>query len=183
MIPTMKTLHRLALLSFLLLGFPLLALAQSSDDAPGAVTASLKGLHDVTVANIMKTAEMLDEDMYAYRPTDEVRTTGQILAHVANAQYLFCSSAVGEDNPNQENFEETATTKEEIVAALQAAFDYCSGVYAGMSDAAGAEMQDFFGNKMAGSAILAFNSAHNYEHYGNLVTYMRINGIVPPSSM
>ena len=179
----MKTLYTFALVFALLVGLSSPALAQSDGDAPSAVTGSLKGLHDITVANIMRTAEMLDEDLYAYQPTEEVRTTGQLLAHIANAQYLFCASAIGEDNPNQENFEETATTKEAIIAALQGAFDYCGEVYAGMSDEEGAEMQDFFGNKMAGSAILAFNSAHNYEHYGNLVTYMRINGIVPPSSM
>jgi uncharacterized damage-inducible protein DinB len=81
------------------------------------------------------------------------------------------------------NFEETATTKEDIIAALESSLDYCAGVYEGMTDETGAEMTTVFGMEMARSAILALNSAHNYEHYGNLVTYMRINGIVPPSSM
>lgn len=152
------------------------------DAPPSPVTASLAALHQITAANIMATAEMLDDDMYAFQPTEEVRTTGRMLAHVANAQYAFCSSAAGEDSPNGENLEETATTKAEIVAALEAAFAYCAGVYDAMTDAQGAELQNLFGNEMAASAILAFNSAHNYEHYGNLVTYMRLNGIVPPSS-
>ena len=51
-----------------------------------------------------------------------------------------------------------------------------------MSDADGSEMRNLFGNEMAASAVLAFGATHNYEHYGNLVTYMRLNGIVPPSS-
>lgn len=147
------------------------------------VASSLKGLHDITARNITATAEMLSEEMYAYRPSDDVRTAGQILAHVANAQFVFCSSAAGENNPSQSNYEETATTKTDIVAALETGFSYCASVYEAMTDANGAKMQDFFGNPMAASAILAFNSAHNYEHYGNLVTYMRINGITPPSSM
>jgi uncharacterized damage-inducible protein DinB len=107
---------------------------------------------------------------------------GELLGHIANAQFLFCSAAAGEDSPNSENFEETASTKAQLNAALEAAFAYCTGVYEAMTDAKGAEMANFFGNEMARSAILAFNSAHNYEHYGNLVTYMRLNGITPPSS-
>jgi len=178
----MKTPYAFTLLLALLVSLPTLALAQH-DHGAMAVTGSLKGLHEITQTNIMKTAEMLDEKVYAYRPTDDVRTTGQILAHIANAQYFFCSSAADEENPNKENFEEAATTKAAIVAALKGAFEYCGGVYTNMSDAAGAETKPFFGNEMAKSAILAFNSAHNYEHYGNLVTYMRLNGIVPPSSM
>ena len=179
---TMKTLRTLVLTT-LLFALPALALAQDEDGMTEAVTASLKGLHDITANNIMKTAEMLSEDLYAYQPTEEVRTAGQILAHIANAQFMFCSTAAGQENPNGANFEETATTKEAITAALKSGFEYCEGVYAGMTDAAGAEMRTFFGREMAASGILAFNSAHNYEHYGNLVTYMRINGLVPPSSM
>lgn len=162
----------------LLLTLPLSAVAQS----PGPVIGSLKGLHDVTRQNIMATAETVSEDLYSYRPTEEVRTLGQILAHVANAQFLFCSGAAGEESPATENFEETRTTKAQIMEALKEGFDYCEKVYGSMSDADGAKMMEFFGQQMAASAVLAFNSAHNYEHYGNLVTYMRINGIVPPSS-
>lgn len=175
----MKTLRILAL-ALMLFALPTLVFAQ---DGATAVTASLKGLHGITQTNIMKTAEMLSDELYAYQPTEEVRTAGQILAHIANAQFLFCAAAAGEDNPNGENFEETATTKEAITAALKAGFAYCEGVYDGMTDTAGAEVRSFFGQEMAASGILAFNSAHNYEHYGNLVTYMRMNDIVPPSSM
>ena len=174
----MPALRSLAALSLLLVSGS--AFAQDAPAEP--VTASLAGLHQITATNLSATAERLDEAMYAYRPTDDVRTAGQILAHVANAQYMFCSSAAGEANPNEANFEETATTKAEIVAALDAALAYCSDVYGAMTDAEGAAMRTFFGNEMAASAILAFNSTHNYEHYGNLVTYMRMNGIVPPSS-
>lgn len=146
------------------------------------ITRSLEGMHAMTSANIVKTAEMLDDAMYAYQPTEDVRTAGQMLGHIANAQYFFCSTAAGTDNPNEVDIEETATTKAEIVPALKDAFAYCDGVYESMTDAQGAEARSMFGNPMAASAVLAFNTTHNYEHYGNLVTYMRMNGIVPPSS-
>lgn len=171
----------LAILFSLCLALP--TLAQNGGGEPWAVTASLMGLHGITATNLMKTAEMLEDGIYAYQPTENVRTAGQILAHIASAQFMFCSAAAGEENPSKVNFEETATTKADIVAALKKSSDYCASIYEGMSDAEGAEMRNLFGREMAASAILAFNSAHNYEHYGNLVTYMRINGIVPPSSM
>lgn len=183
----MKPLRTLILCA-LLFSLPALALAQdddsmAEDSMTEAVTSSLKGLHSITATNITKTADMLDADMYAYQPTEEVRTVGQMLAHIANAQFLFCSAAAGEANPNEMNYEEEATTKEAITEALAKGFAYCEGVYDAMTDAQGAEVRDFFGQKMAASGILAFNSAHNYEHYGNLVTYMRMNDMVPPSSM
>lgn len=171
------------LLLALVLMMPGLALAQSGDEPSTVVMKSMKGLHGITANNLMKTAEMLSDEMYAYRPTDDVRTAGQLLAHVANAQYMFCSIAAGEESPSKVNLEETATAKADIVAALKSASEYCAGVYDRMTDVQGAEMRSLFGRmEMAASAVLAFNSAHNYEHYGNLVTYMRINGIVPPSS-
>ena len=159
------------------LSCPLALFAQSNP-----IVQSLKGLNDITTTNIKATAETLDEALFSFQPTEEVRSMGQILAHIAGAQYTFCSVAAGEDNPNSTNFEQVATTKAQINAALDAGFEYCAEVYARTTDAASAEMVSFFGTPMAKAAVLAFNSAHNYEHYGNLVTYMRINGIVPPSS-
>ncbi len=160
------------------MSFPLAASAQS-----GPVTSSLNGLYGVTKTNIMATAEMLNEDLYAFRPTDEVRSMGELLAHIANAQFAFCSGAAGEASPATENYEETATTKAQIIAALNAGFGYCDEVFAGMNDQKGAGEVNFFGSPNTAHGVLAFNSAHNYEHYGNLVTYMRLNGITPPSSM
>jgi uncharacterized damage-inducible protein DinB len=159
-----------------------LLLLPSFASAQEPLVQSLKGLHDVTQQVIMATAEDLDANMYAFRPADEVRTAGQILAHIADGQFIFCSAAAGEANPHPESVEQTATTKAAIVQALREGFEYCDRVYAGTTDAnAGGEVQFFTGPNTRGG-VLAFNSAHNYEHYGNLVTYMRVNGIVPPSS-
>ena len=151
--------------------------------AQNPVTESLHSLFTTTKTNIMATAEMLDEDLYAFRPTDEVRSVGEMLAHIANAQYLFCSSAAGEDSPATENFEQTRTSKAAIIEALEMGFGYCEGVFENMTDTSGHTERTFFGGPQTAFGVLAFNSMHNYEHYGNLVTYMRMNGIVPPSSM
>jgi uncharacterized damage-inducible protein DinB len=170
---TMKT-TMLAALAVTLLG-PAAAAAQT-------VTSSLQGLYGITKTNIVATGQLLDEELYAFRPTDEVRSMGELLAHVAGAQYSFCSAAAGESNPNSENFEETRTTKAQILDALEAGFGYCDGVYASTSDDDLSRTLTFFGAPNTTGGVLAFNAAHNYEHYGNLVTYMRLNGIVPPSS-
>ena len=151
--------------------------------AQGQVVSSLASLHTFTERAITATAELVPEDLYDFRPSEDVRTLGQILAHIAFGNYQICSVAAGQDNPNTENLEETHTSKAAIQDVLAAAFAYCQGIYDTMSDETGAEMVPFLGGQdFARSAVLAFNSTHNYEHYGNLVTYMRINGITPPTS-
>jgi len=150
--------------------------------AQNQMVQSLKGIFDVTKTNIMATAQMLDDEMYAFRPTEEVRSAGEILAHIADWQYVFCSAAAGESNPRRENFEETRTTKADIIDALEVGFAYCELIFARTTDARAVSSTNLFGSPNTVAGALAFNSAHNYEHYGNLVTYMRLNGIVPPSS-
>ncbi|MEE2790935.1 MAG: DinB family protein [Acidobacteriota bacterium] len=151
--------------------------------AQAQVVSSLARLHEITAEPIKATADLVSEDLYRFRPADDVRTLGQILAHIANFNYAWCSIAAGTDNPSSENFEETRTTKAAITQALEGALAYCQGVYRRMTDEQGAEAVQFLGDPdFARSAVLASNSAHNFEHYGNLVTYMRINGIMPPSS-
>ena len=161
--------------------FAAAVLVPSSISAQDLAVQSLEELFDVTKTNVMATAEMLDTDMYQFRPTNEVRSTGEILAHIADWQYVFCSAAAGEDNPRPEDFEETRTTKARIIDALEMGFAYCESVYEQATDVGAA--RSLFGRSNTVGGALAFNSAHNYEHYGNLVTYMRLNGIVPPSSM
>lgn len=165
----------LAIAAIATLGMPVGASAQ-------AVTQSLQGLFNVTKTNILASARMLDEELYSFRPTEEVRSMGELFAHIANAQFAFCSAAAGESSPATENYEESRTTKAQIVDALETGFGYCDQVYSGMTDAKGAGAVTFFNGPNTSHGVLAFNSAHNYEHYGNLVTYMRLNGIVPPSS-
>jgi uncharacterized damage-inducible protein DinB len=131
--------------------------------------------------DILRSAEKVPEEKYSFRPTDSVRTLGQVLAHVADGQYEFCGAAAGK--PDEKGVEKSAKTKAEIIAALKAAFAYCDGIYAGMTDAKAMEMIPAFGGiKITRLSMLDFNMSHTMEHYGNLVTYMRIQGMVPPSS-
>jgi len=127
-------------------------------------------------------AEKMPEENYSFKPTPEVRSFGQLVGHAANAQYLFCSVAAGEKNPSTANIEETKTSKADLVQALKDGVSYCSKVYAAMTDAQASQIVKFFGRDMAKLTVLSFNSAHSDEHYGNIVTYLRLKGIVPPTS-
>ena len=85
------------------------------------------------------------------------------------------------ENPNKGNLEKSATTKAQIVAAVKEAFAFCDAAYE-VPDAGLNEMVKWGPREIAASYALTFNVAHNNEHYGNLVTYMRLKGLVPPSS-
>lgn len=154
--------------------------AQAQDANP--MTAATKAQHDLIKGNIVKAAAKMPEADYAFAPTPEVRSLGRLIGHVANANYMICSAAAGEKNPSTSNIEQTATTKADLTKALDDAFAYCDGVYAKLTDAAGMAKVKYFLGEQPKLAVLAFNNAHNMEHYGNLVTYMRIKGVVPPSS-
>jgi uncharacterized damage-inducible protein DinB len=106
---------------------------------------------------------------------------GQLFAHIAQANYGICAAAMGTKAPVS-GIEKSKTTQPEIVEALKASFTYCDEAYNGLDDKKGLEKVKFFGGERSRAGVLMFNAMHDYEHYGNLVTYMRMKGIVPPSS-
>lgn len=130
---------------------------------------------------LLGSAEKMPEENYNFKPTDAVRSFGQVVGHVADAQYLFCSVALGEKNPAPK-IEQTKTSKADLIAALKDAFAYCDKAYDGMTDASAVQLVKFFGGDAPKLSVLTVNLAHSAEHYGNIVTYMRLKNIVPPSS-
>jgi len=130
---------------------------------------------------LVSAAEKMPEDNYNFKPTEAVRSYGQIVGHLADAQYNFCSMALGETNPGLK-IEQTKTSKADLVAALNGALAYCDKAYDTMTDASGTQTVKMFGMDMPKFGVLNINNAHDMEHYGNLVTYMRLKNIVPPTS-
>lgn len=130
---------------------------------------------------IASAAEKMPEGEYSFRPDPAARSFGEILGHIADANYLFCSSVLGESNRSL-NIEKTKTTKAELTSALREAFAYCNRAYSALNDENAHETVKAFGQERNRLGVLWFNASHNLEHYGNLVVYMRIKGIVPPSS-
>ncbi len=148
---------------------------------PDLITKSEKGVFASVKANVLKAADAVPESDYSYKPTEKVRTFGELVAHIADGQYEFCSVASG-DKSEHASVEKTKKTKGEIIDALKTAFSYCDKAYDGMTDAHAAEEVSFFNRKLAKISVLSLNTAHTDEHYGNIVTYMRMKGLVPPSS-
>ena len=138
-------------------------------------------LWEPMIGYITTVAEELPESSYAFKPTPEVRSFGQMFGHVAGAQYMFCAAALGESPRNEDDIEKTKKTKSELVSALKASTDYCKKAYA-LSDKATQGKIKLFGQERTKLFALGLNANHDAEHYGNLVTYLRLNGMVPPSS-
>ena len=176
-----------ALLGFLL-SFPLAA--QTSQQAPPKnLSAWLRDSYAMNRKFIALTAEKMPEDLYGMRPgpQPEVRTFGQIIGHLANFNFRWCSDAKGEKNPMEETDFEKLAAKADLVKALNSALTYCDSAYAMLTDANSMDLVQ--GTRDDGTKVpvlrvsrLISNFGHNNEHYGNLVTYMRIKSIVPPSS-
>jgi uncharacterized damage-inducible protein DinB len=130
---------------------------------------------------LLRSAEKMPEENYSFKPTNAVRSYGQIIGHVADAQYLFCSIALGEKNPSP-NIEQTKSSKSDLIVALKDAFAYCDKAYDGITDLSATQTVQLFGGDTPKLGVLNVNNLHSIEHYGNLVTYMRLKNIVPPTS-
>jgi len=157
------------------------AVASAQEMPTNPLMTVSKTLYGISRSDIMRSVDKIPEGLWSFQPTKDVRTVAQLFAHIADGQYEFCSAIV-EGKPVSKDIEKTDKTKAEIVPALKEAFAYCDSAYAKMTDANAADIVPFFGMKVTKLGILDFNTAHNMEHYGNLATYMRIKGIVPPSS-
>jgi uncharacterized damage-inducible protein DinB len=159
-----------------------LANAQVSPDlpnptgAPNPLTTTLSIFRSNMQDKIMKAAAAMPESKYSYRPTKDVRSFGEIVTHVADISYFLCSKAKGEANPAMDTAKDSKT---EIVAYLKGSFDYCDRVYSRFTDAHLNDPADFFGDKTNKMFILTQAGNHDALHYGNLVTYMRLNGLEP----
>jgi len=158
-----------------------LAMAAPASAQTGPMAAALKSQYELIKNNITKSAEKVPEDLYSFQATPKVRTFGQIVGHIADANTNICAAATS-GTPSKESAEKTKTSKADLQKALADGFAACDAAFASMTDAKAAEMTKFFGGDQPRLAVLAFNTAHDFEHYGNLVTYMRLKDIVPPSS-
>jgi uncharacterized damage-inducible protein DinB len=128
---------------------------------------------------LLKSADKMPEENYSFRTVPQVRTFGEMIAHIADVQTALCAVAKGEQKKGNAAGK---TSKADLVAALKESFDACDPVYDSMTDAAGAQMVKMFGHDKSKLGVLNFNIAHDNEMYGQMVAYMRIKGIVPPSS-
>jgi uncharacterized damage-inducible protein DinB len=164
------------------------AAAPAAAAAPtNTISAGAKMTYGVVTGFIAKSAAKMPEENYSYKPTPEVKSFGEILGHVADANYGFCAAVAGEKPPAggfdpAQSIEKSKTKKADLEKALADAFAYCQKVHASLDDRKGAETIKFFNGDMAKLSVLELNTHHTFEHYGNIITYLRLKGLVPPST-
>jgi len=157
------------------------------DELSPSMAGSAKAMHAMIRRDLAEAAENMPADEYSFRPTPQVRTFGQIVGHVVDANFFFCSQAAGEKSPATADYEQI-TDKPALVKALNDSLIYCDRVYAGTTDASFIQPVQIAYVVGTGStntlrgAVLMYNIAHNNEHYGNLALYMRLKSHVPSST-
>ncbi len=162
------------LAALLLLGGAVVINAQTT-----ALVNEVKQTYESLKNNLMKSAEKIPEEDYSFKPTPEIRSTGEVLAHVVMAQSHTCAAIAG-------NQSTTAAVKPDskasVIAGLKEAFAECDKAYGGLTDANAMEMIKTGRGERTRIGALIGNSNHNTEQYAILSVYMRLKGIVPPSS-
>lgn len=155
--------------------------AAQATSADRASVAAVERMWRQMTGYITQVARETPEEGYGYRPVESVRSVGELIGHVAGAQNMICAAALGDPPRAEDEVERSATTKAALIAALEASTAYCATAYS-RSDRQLQEEIDLFGQRQSRFAALVLNATHNGEHYGNLITYLRMQGIVPPSS-
>ena len=167
------------------------AIAQTPAPPPTLdIAGSLKLQHQNIRRNLAASAEKMPEADYNFRPqgaAPEVRTFGQLIAHLVDANYAICAGAKPEPAPKHAANDKEVQPKADLVKMLNEALAYCDAIYDAQTSSTINEMLKRNGpnnttlERARGNSLIS-NIAHNNEHYGNLVTYMRAKGLVPPSS-
>ena len=144
-----------------------------------AFSTEVKANYNNAKNNLLKAADKMSESDYDFKATPEVRTYGQLIGHVADTQLAICGAAKGEQKRGEAA---DKASKADLVAALKASFDYCDSAYDALNDADGAQTIKMFGRDRTKLGVLDFNVIHDNEMYGTIAVYLRLKGIVPPSS-
>jgi uncharacterized damage-inducible protein DinB len=160
---------------------------QNAPQGPPTVTGFLRNLYNGNKNSVLRVAERMPEEFYGLRPgtQEEVRTFGQHVAHIATFNYLWCSQAKGEANPNAgRDLEKALKSKADILKAVTAAFAYCDPVYTALTDSSGAEVititqENGRQQQQTRAGLLMLNVVHSNETYGSMVTTLRIKNISP----
>lgn len=185
------TAPRNLLLLMTVLATPAALAAQTSDGGAGAaltpsMATSVNNMHMTIRRNLIEAAQAMPPAEYAFKPTPQVRSFAELLGHVAMANYFFCSMAKGEASPSKANIERTISDKERMTKALGDSLTYCDTVYKETTDANANQMVKIAGpggaTQSTRAQVLMFNTTHNNEHYGNVILYLRLKNIVPPST-
>lgn len=180
----MKTILTLAVL---FCAFSTSIFAQTAPAAPASQTAApanpisaeVKASYTGVKNNFIKAAEKMPEEAYSFKPVAEIQTFAQRVAHIADSNARTCGAIKGE----QKNLNAAAkTSKADLVAAIKEAFAYCDGIVDTLTDAEAVKIVAMGQRQRSKIGALWGLVSHSNEVYGSMGVYMRLKGIVPPSS-
>jgi len=156
--------------------------ARAQDSAANPVTAVVKELYDRQSKYIVDAAKEMPGDKYGYHPTPDQWTFGKIIAHVAGADFAVCSMISDLSAPKDFKVAET-DPKDTLVAALQASFDFCSQALPKLQDSKMGDPITFFGGRKTTRARAVLELVADLaDHYSQMASYLRLNGMLPPSA-
>jgi hypothetical protein len=191
--PRMNRQYLLAALAAVSLGSTLYAQApqqqpqQPPPPLPGLV-GEVKVIYTAVQTNIVKSAEQFPEDKLKWQPTPAVRTWARLIGHITDDNNGACWALAGDaqapprvDAPDNQESPSHKLTKDQLVTGLKESVARCDKAFAAVTDANMAERNGANGRRSKLGALI-YNASHTNEHYGNIVTYMRLNNLVPPSS-
>lgn len=156
--------------------------AAPAPQAPPTFVGGMKRSWDNVKRNVSESAEKMPEANYGFKPTPDVRTFGELVAHIAASQYSTCGRAKGAASTPEAGAAEKLTAKADLVKALQGSIALCDEAFAGITDESAVKPITVGQNQSIPANLLWGNTSHSNEHYGNMVTYMRLKGLVPPST-
>ena len=140
--------------------------------------AENKRAYTAIKTNLTKAADKMSDENYSFKPSADIRTFGALIAHIADTQMRMCAQVKGEQKTADAA---SKTAKADLVAALKASFDECDAAWDSITDANAVEMLGGRAPRSKLSALI-YNTTHSNEEYGYLAVYMRLKGVVPPSS-
>jgi hypothetical protein len=157
---------------------------QGRGGAPPTLVAEVQGMFNNIKKYITEAADRFPEDKYGWSPTPDIRTWGDLMGHIADDNFGTCSTVTGDTAPARLDNNGKATdaakgfTKADYVKALAASFAVCDKAFASVTPE---NMMERAGRRSKLGALM-YDTQHINEHYGNIVTYMRLQGLVPPST-
>ncbi len=158
------------------------ALGQAPAVSPAATgpAAEVQRSYASLKVNIMKSADTMPAELYSFKPTPEVRTFARVVNHISEAQLHSCGAANGTKDLAKVPAE--TADKAAVVEALKASYAECDKAYAALTDANLAETFTVGPGKRTRIGLMWGNVSHDNEQYATLALYMRLKGLVPPSS-
>jgi hypothetical protein len=146
------------------------------------LSAELLRGYQNTQRNLVEAAEKMPDEHYGFRPTPDIKPFGQLVAHVALAQFNTCAMLKGEPSPRKDEKEDASRTKAEAIALLKASAGFCDPLVSALSDTTMTELAKAGQNQVAKGLLPASLVTHGAEMYGTMAVYLRLKGIVPPTT-